>query len=165
MRIDTLEDLYIEQLKDLYSANTQALDVTKALGQVARNRRLVHALRAGVGNISEGIATLENIAVGHEEEIMGTHCEGMEGLVKDARAQALEEFIGEETTKDAMIIIQYQRLAHYAIAGYASLVAFADHLELDQDLMALKICLAASHDDDHTMMRLATDNINEQARH
>jgi ferritin-like metal-binding protein YciE len=62
-----------------------------------------------------------------------------------------------------MIITQYQRLVHYGIAGYGCLSAFADRLELDKDVVALKKCLSASYDGDRTMTDLATGGINKDA--
>ena len=163
MSIDTLEDLYLEQIKDIYSANKQALDVTKDMAKAAHDTGLSNALQAGASGIQDGINEIEKISAGHEEEPAGDHCKGMEGLVKEARAHALEETFGENATRDAMIITQYQRLTHYAIAGYGCLAAFADRLELDDDLLALKKCLDASYEGDRTMTELATGGINKDA--
>lgn len=163
MRIDTLEDLYIEQLNDIYSANKQALVIAKELTHAASDKALVKALTAGVAGIQEGITVFAAIAEGHEESLEGAHCKGMQGLVREARAHALDKDFGENETKDAMIITQYQRLVHYAIAGYGCLVAFADRLELDQDLDVLRKCLDSSYSGDRTMTELATGGINRAA--
>lgn len=163
MSIDTLEDLYLEQLKDIYSANKQALDVTREMAKAASDTNLTDALQAGAEGIQDGITAIENISKGHDENPSGEHCKGMEGLVQEARAHAIEETFGEDATKDAMIITQYQRLTHYAIAGYGCLAAFADRLELDEDLTTLKSCLDASYDGDRTMTELATGGINKSA--
>ncbi|WP_299673305.1 ferritin-like domain-containing protein [uncultured Roseobacter sp.] len=163
MSIDTLEDLYLEQLKDIHSANVQALDVTKEMAQAASDKDLSDALNAGADGIQDGITALKKISEGHDENPSGAHCKGMEGLVKEARAHAIEETFGEDATKDAMIITQYQRLVHYAIAGYGCLAAFADRLELDEDVAALKKCLDASYDGDRAMTELATSGINKDA--
>lgn len=163
MRIDPLEDLYLDQLKTIYSANLQALDVTRALATAATDTELAQALRAGAQAIQTGIAALAKIAQRHDADPSSVHCKGMEGLVTEARAHALEETFGENATKDAMIIIQYQRLIHYAIAGYGCLVAFAAGLELDQDVTALKTCLDASYDGDRTLTKLATGGIFKDA--
>ena len=163
MSIDTLEDLYLEQIKDIYSANKQALEVTQDMEKAAHDTGLSNALQAGARGIQEGINAIEQISAGHDEEPNGEHCKGMEGLVKEARAHALEETFGEDATRDAMIITQYQRLTHYAIAGYGCLAAFADRLELDYDLVALKKCLDASYEGDRTMTELATGGINRSA--
>ncbi|WP_300012505.1 ferritin-like domain-containing protein [uncultured Roseobacter sp.] len=163
MSIDTLEDLYLEQLKDIHSANVQALDVTKEMAQAASDKDLSDALNAGADGVQDGITALNKIFEGHDENPSGAHCKGMEGLVKESRAHAIEETFGEDATKDAMIITQYQRLVHYAIAGYGCLAAFADRLELDEDVAALKKCLDASYDGDRTMTELATGGINKDA--
>lgn len=163
MGIDTLEDLYLEQLKDIYSANNQALKVTQEMADAATDTALGKALQAGADGIKDGIAALEEIAHRHEEEPGGETCKGMDGLVTEARAHSLEQSFGEDETKDAMIITQYQRLVHYAIAGYGCLAAFADRLELDDDLTALKDCLDASYQGDRAMTDLATGGINEDA--
>lgn len=163
MSIDTLEDLYLEQLKDIHSANTQALDVTKELAAAASDKGLTEALHAGAQGIQSGIETFEGIAKRHSESPSGEHCKGMEGLVQEARAHALNESFGDDATHDAMIITQYQRLVHYAIAGYGCLAAFAERLELDADVTALKECLDASYNGDRTMTELATGGINKEA--
>ncbi|WP_306257617.1 ferritin-like domain-containing protein [Pararhizobium sp. IMCC21322] len=163
MSIDTLEDLYLEQLKDIYSANKQALDVTQEMAEAATDKGLSEALKAGTAGILDGIEALEKIAGRHDESATGEHCKGMEGLVKEARAHALNESFGDEATKDAMIITQYQRLVHYAIAGYGCLAAFAGRLDLREDVTALKSCLDASYDGDRTMTELATGGINKDA--
>ncbi len=164
MTIDTLEDLYVEQLKDIYSANSQALDVAKAMAEAATDTDLKDALQAGADGIQAGIDALEGIAARHDEQPSGEHCKGMEGLVKEARAHALDESFGEDATRDAMIITQYQRLVHYAIAGYGCLAAFAARLDLAEDVTALKDCLDASYEGDRTMTELATGGINEEAQ-
>ncbi|WP_299740890.1 ferritin-like domain-containing protein [uncultured Roseobacter sp.] len=163
MSIDTLEDLYLEQLKDIYSANKQALNITQDMAKAAIDTGLSDSLQAGADGIQGGIYAIEKISGGHDESPNGEHCKGMEGLVKEARSHALEETFGEAATKDAMIITQYQRLTHYAIAGYGCLAAFADRLELDDDVAALKKCLDASYDGDRTMTELAMGGINKNA--
>ena len=161
--IDTLEDLYLGQLKDIHSANTQALKVTNEMAQAATDTQLADALKSGADGIQEGIDALEMIAKRHDESVNGEHCKGMEGLVKEARAHALAQTFGEDATKDAMIITQYQRLVHYAVAGYGCLAAFADRLDLSDDISALKSCLDKTYDGDRTMTSLATGRINKDA--
>lgn len=163
MSIDTLEDLYLEQLRDIYSANFQALEMTREMAKAATDKGLSDALKDGAEGIQTGIDIIEAIARGHEEQPSGENCKGMEGLVNEARAHALEQTFSIEATKDAMIITQYQRLVHYAIAGYGCLISFADRLELDNDVRGLKQCLDASYKGDRTMTQLATSGINANA--
>ncbi|MFD1912094.1 ferritin-like domain-containing protein [Halodurantibacterium flavum] len=163
MAINSLKDLYIDQLQDIYSANKQALEVTGELAEAAKDRDLKKALKAGVEGIQNGIDTLDKIIRGHDADPSGEHCKGMEGLVREARSHALEEEYGSDDTRDAMIIAQYQRMVHYAIAGYGCLVAYASRLDLSDDAAALQECLDHSYSGDDTMTEIATGGVNQAA--
>ena len=164
MIIDTLEDLYIEQLNDVYSANNQALAIVKELVLAASDHKLTGALATGGGGLEFGVSSIEEIAKGHDETLDATCCEAMERLVRITHADALNREFGENAARDAMIIIQYQRLAHYVIAGIGCLAAFADRLELDRDLEALNNCLAAFSRGDRAMTDLARGRVERVSR-
>ena len=87
----------------------------------------------------------------------------MEGLVNEARAHALKEDFSSDAVRDAVIITQYQRMAHYAIAGYGCLEAFAKRLDLKDDAQKLQKCLDATYHGDKTMTQIATGGINKAA--
>lgn len=163
MSIDTLEDLYLEHLKDIHNANEQALVITKELADAASDTDLTNALIAGADGIQQGIVAMESIAKRHDESATGETCKGMQGLVEEARAHALQETFGEDATKDAMIITQYQRLVHYGIAGYGCLAAFAARLDLGDDEVALKACLDQTYEGDRKMTEIATGSVNAGA--
>ena len=163
MSIDNLKQLYLEQLHDLHSANQQSVDVTKQLAEVATNNELTDALTRGAEGIHEGISTLTEIISNHGDKDNSAHCRGMEGLVEEAKAHALNESFGDDDTRDAMIITQYQRMAHYAIAGYGCLATFALRLGLNDDYKKLKNCLDGCYDGDRTLSKLAESEINAKA--
>lgn len=87
MTISTLKDLYIDQLQDLYSANRQALQVTRELHDTARSNELRKALSAGAEGIEEGMDQLKSLIENHDANPRGEHCKGMEGLVAEAPAR------------------------------------------------------------------------------
>ncbi len=155
MAIQNLKDVYLDQLQDIYSANKQSLEVTTALGRAAKNKELSEALIAGANGISRGMDVVASICSEHDIDPNGEHCKGMEGLVKEARAHGLEEEFGDEDAQNAMIITQYQRMVHYAIAGYGCLVAFANRLELDGDAARLQECLDNTYEGDRRMTEIA----------
>ncbi|MEH6719212.1 MAG: ferritin-like domain-containing protein [Aurantimonas endophytica] len=163
MALNNLKDIYIDQLQDLYSADSQAAKVTRELAAKAHDANLKEALEAGVEGIEEGMATLKELITSHGADPKGEFCRGMEGLVKEARAHAIEEEITDPDARDAMIITQYQRMTHYGIAGYGCLVAFAKRLGLESDREKLQECLDATYDGDDTMTAIATGGINEAA--
>ncbi|QJF50166.1 ferritin-like domain-containing protein [Roseobacter ponti] len=156
MAINSLKEIYHDQLQDIYSACKQSLDVTAELGRAAADKELSEALIAGSKGISEGMDALKSICAEHDIDPDGEHCKGMEGLVNEARAHALEEDFGDDDARDAMIITQYQRMVHYALAGYGCLVAFANRLEKDGDAAVLQRHLDETYDGDRRMTEIAT---------
>ena len=164
MSMNDLKDIYIDQLQDLYSADKQSAKITAELAEAASHDELKSALEAGVEGIEQGMQTLEKLIEGHGAKPSGEHCKGMEGLVKEARAHALEESFGNDEARDAMIVTQYQRMVHYAIAGYGCVAAFAKRLGLDEEAEALQKCLDASYDGDRHMSRIAeSGGVNAEA--
>ena len=163
MPINNLHDVYHDQLQDLYSACKQSLVVTNELGRAAKDEELSKALIDGAQGISDGMDKIASLCAQHDLDPNGEHCKGMEGLVTEARAHGLEEDFGDDDARDAMIITQYQRMAHYAIAGYGCVAAFAGRLDLGEDKRTLKECLDACYDGDRQMTDLATSGINEAA--
>ena len=163
MAIQNLKDVYTDQLADLWSACSQSREVTMSLAQAAKSSELRDALNAGAEGIQDGMSTVKELAEKHGFDAEGEHCMGMEGLVREARSHALEEEFGDEDAQDAMIITQYQRMAHYAIAGWGCLEAFARRLELEDDAAKLKECLENTKHGDVHMSELATGGINAAA--
>ncbi|WP_424968873.1 ferritin-like domain-containing protein [Dinoroseobacter sp. S375] len=163
MGLNSLKDVYIDQLQDIYSACKQSVTATNELAGAASDEGLKAALEDGVSGIHRGMDSLEEIIRAHGADPHGEHCKGMEGLVKEARAHGIEEDFGDKDAQDAMIITQYQRMAHYAIAGYGCCKAFAERLELKDDAHKLDQCLDASYDGDRRFTELAEGKINRKA--
>ena len=163
MAMNDLKDLYIDQAQDIYSADKQSAKITAELARAAKDPELVKALEAGVDGIHQGMEMLQKLIEGHGAKPSGEHCKGMEGLVKEARAHALEEEFGSDDVRDAMIVTQYQRMVHYAIAGYGCLHTFAHKLGLEDEAKQLKEALDASYDGDRRMTEIATGGVNAAA--
>ena len=163
MAISSLHDVYHDQLQDMYSACKQSHDVTAKLAEAAKDKDLKEALNDGAKGISEGMEKVADLCKAHDIDPTGEHCKGMEGLVKEARSHGLEEDFDDEDAQDAMIITQYQRMVHYAIAGYGCLVAFAKRLDLDDDAKVLQKCLDETYDGDRRMTEIATGGVNAKA--
>ncbi len=163
MTLNTLKDVYVDQLQDLYSADRQSLNATKKLHDQATSSELKAALKRGVDGISEGISTLETIIKSHDADPTGEFCKGMEGLVKEVDAHVLNADFGDNDVKDAMIITQYQRMTHYGLAGYGCVVAFAKRLGLGSDVTKLQECLDNTYHGDREMTRIAEGSVNEEA--
>lgn len=156
MTLNTLHDVYNDQLQDLHSACIQSLEITTELGRAASDKDLSEALIAGANGISRGIDDLKSLCAQHDINPRAEHCKGMEGLAKEARAHVLDADFGNDETRDAMIITQYQRMVHYALAGYGCLLAFANRLELTDDASILQNQLDQSYEGDRHMTQIAT---------
>lgn len=165
MAADELKDIYLTGLQDAYSACKQSLEVTTDLGRAAQDKALSEALIDASAGISDGMDKLSSLCNEHGIDPDAHHCKGMEGLVAEARAHAIEEDLADGPVRDAMIISQYQRLAHYAIAAYGTLKAFANRLDLDGDGAILSEMLDSGYDGDRRMTAIATGSsgVNEAA--
>ncbi len=163
MTMNTLKDVYLDQLQDIWSANKQSLDVVSELGRAASDKALSEALIAGANGISEGMEKVAELCRKHDIEPNGEHCKGMEGLVNEAKAHVMNSEFGDDDVRDAMIITQYQRMVHYALAGYGCVVAFANRLDEDGDGAVLQACLDDTYDGDRRMTEIASGGINAAA--
>jgi ferritin-like metal-binding protein YciE len=163
MTITTLKDLYVDQLQDLYSANRQALKVTRELKDAAHSDQLRKALDAGADGIEQGMEMIKTLIENHEANPRGEHCKGMEGLVAEARAHGIEADFADEDVRDASIIAQYQRMTHYGISGYGTARAFASRLGLTDDADVLAQCLEDTRGGDKHMTSIASGAVNPAA--
>lgn len=163
LTIATLKDVYIDQLQDMYSANKQASKIVGELADAATDTELQKALKDGVVGINDGMSVLSEIISTHGEDPTSEFCKGMEGLAKEAHAHVLDADFSNNDVRDAMIIPQYQRMVHYALAGYGTCVAFANRLGLDGDGSKLETCLDQTYDGDRRMTNIATGGVNKDA--
>lgn len=163
MPLNNLKDLYIAELKDIYSANKQSKSTTEMLAKEATDPELVAALERGINGIDEGQKAMTSILETHGHKSSGEFCKGMEGLVTEAKNHVSEESFGDKGVKDAMIITQFQRMEHYGIAGYGCLLTFARRLGLDSDAKKIKKCLEATKEGDAYLSKIAESDINKAA--
>ncbi|WBU60766.1 DUF892 family protein [Paracoccus albus] len=163
MAIKNLKDLYLDQLRDLYSACKQSQPIVTEMGRASKSEELSKALIAGNQGIADGMEVLSALCNEHGVDPTGEHCKGMEGLVTEARKHALETEYADEDAQDAAVITQYQRMAHYAIAGYGCVRTFANRLGLDGDAAKLQECLDNTWDGDRQMTKIAEGGVNKAA--
>lgn len=163
MTITNLRDLYIDQLQDIHSADSQARTLTGRLADAAGNSHLESALRAGVEGIERGMEAVASILARHDAEPREGHCKAMAGLVREAQSHAIDSDFADSDVRDAMIIAQYQRMTHYAIAVYGSLAAFAERLGHEDDAATLAACLSRTRDGDKHLSEIAVRDVNRKA--
>ena len=161
--INNLKDVYILELKDLYNANKQANAVVEKLHGAANDPKLKDALERSIKGTKKGNEHIAKIVESHGESPTGHKCKGMEGLCTEAKEHVLNTEFGDKDAQDAMLISQYQRMAHYAITGYGCAEAFAKRLGLDEDAKTLKKCKEDTKSGDLDFSKLAEGGINKGA--
>ena len=157
----SLRELYIDELRDLYNAETQ---LTKALPKMARassNAELRQAFEEHLRQTSEHVSRLEQIFEMLEEKASGKKCLGMEGLVKEGAETMQEDY--EDPVMDSAIIGAAQRVEHYEIAGYGTAKEFANLLGEDEHVSLLEQTLDEEKQTDEKLTQLA-EEINQQAQ-
>jgi len=127
----SLKDVYIEEMRDLWSANDQMQRVMQSLSEAASDSQLKDMLAKSISGIGQHTASLKSVLEAQGGDVGKDHCRGMEGLVEEAKKHAIEaEFDGE--LRDLAIIAQYQRMSHYGLAGFGSAAAYAKALGMKE---------------------------------
>jgi ferritin-like metal-binding protein YciE len=125
-QITTLEELFIEQLRDLYSAETQLIEALPLMAKAAHSSELKTGFKKHLQQTREHASRLKKILSGLKQEAGGKKCQAMAGLVKEGNETISEDAI--PAVKDAALIAAAQRVEHYEIAGYGTVRTFASLL-------------------------------------
>jgi len=158
MKLDTLKDLYIHELKDLYSAEKQIIIALPKMAKAASNEELSAGFKEHLIQTKEHAVRLEKILTSHGQTTRGPKCKGMEGVLKEG-AEMIEEEADEEV-RDAGLIAAAQRVEHYEMAGYGCARTYAELLGDKEGAKLLQTTLNEEGDTDKKLTKLATSVIN-----
>jgi ferritin-like metal-binding protein YciE len=159
-KITNLHDVYVEQLKDLYSAETQLIKALPKMAKAATAPDLKQGFTDHLEQTKGHAQRLEEIFQGLDEKPTGKKCKAMEGLIKEG-AEAIEED-ATPSAKDALLIAAAQRVEHYEIAGYGSVKTYANLLGEDDAAKLLAETLQEEKDTDVKLTE-AAEQINVEA--
>jgi ferritin-like metal-binding protein YciE len=162
MKLETLKDLYIHELKDLYSAENQIIKALPKMVEAANNKQLAAGFEEHLKQTKQHAARLEKILTSHDESTRGPKCEGMEGLVKEGDQLIKED--ADEEVRDAGLIAAAQRVEHYEMAGYGCARTYAELLGDRQGAQLLQTTLTEESDTDKKLTKLAKSVINVAAK-
>ena len=123
MKLDTLQKLYVEELRDLYNAENQLLKALPKMAKAASSEELKNAFEKHLKQTETHVERLEDIFQALDQNPKGKTCYGMKGLVEEGSEILKEE--GDPSVLDAGIIVAAQKVEHYEIAGYGSVRTFA----------------------------------------
>jgi len=160
MQKDSLRQLYVAELKDLYSAETQLVKALPKMAKASSNSQLRQAFENHLRETSEQFSWLEQIFDMLGEKPTGRKCLGMDGLVKEG-SETMQESYRDEVM-DAAIIGAAQKVEHYEIAGYGTVRTFAELMGEDEHVSLLEQTLEEEKNADQTLTSLS-EEINSQA--
>lgn len=161
--ITNLSDLYIDELKDLWSANDQMARALKKISPRATNVKLKQMLEKSQAAIADHTNLLKALIANQDEKVSKDHCKGMEGLVNEAIKHTVDDAPDKGPVLDAAIIAQYQRMTHYGITGFGTVAAFSKALKLTDDKRQLKAAVKDMYLADELMTEIAEAAVNEDA--
>ncbi|MEO7910815.1 MAG: ferritin-like domain-containing protein [Roseiflexaceae bacterium] len=161
MKLETLRDLYVEQLHDLYSAETQLVEALPKMAKAATNTQLQKAFTQHLTQTKGHVERLEQIFSQLGENTKGPTCKGMKGLISEGDEMIKTK--GEPAAIDAGLIAAAQRVEHYEIAGYGCVRTYAHQLGDHTNEKLLQQTLDEEGAADQKLTQLAEEVINIEA--
>lgn len=158
---ETLQKLYVEQLKDLFSAETQILEALPKMIQRTTHADLKRGFQEHYQQTEQQKQRLEEIGSMIGESLEGHECKGMKGLLEEGD-EAMKEFTDSDVL-DAALIASAQRVEHYEMAGYGCARTYANMLGFAEQATILQRTLDEEGETDHKLTELAETVINIDA--
>jgi ferritin-like metal-binding protein YciE len=167
MQLNSLRDVFVEQIGDLYDAERQLVQALPKVAGAAQHDELRTALEEHLIETQEHIQRLQEIFGQLGITAPAERCKGMEGLL--AESEKIIAVSGDAAAKDVALIAAAQRVEHYEIAGYGTARTLADVLGFGDAKDLLDQTLDEEADADKLLTRIATggwlrSGINEEAR-
>jgi ferritin-like metal-binding protein YciE len=161
VKSNSLKDLYVEQLQDLYSAENQLIKALPKMIDAASSDELRTSIEEHLEKTKQHATRLEKIFGRIGEDPKGKKCKGMEGLLKEG-SEVIEDDDMEAEVKDAAMIAAAQRVEHYEIAGYGCVRTYATLLGDREAAALLEQTLEEEKEADETLTEIA-EQINVEA--
>ncbi len=161
MELDSLQALYIEGLRDLYSAENQILKALPKMRKAATHPEVQQAFDTHLAQTEEQVRRLTRIFDDLGVSPNGKHCKGMEGLIEEGNELMKED--GEPDVIDAGLISAAQHVEHYEMAGYGTVRTYAELLGFDDHMDLLQQTLNEEEETDQILTEIAMTSVNIDA--
>jgi len=161
MNLETLKELYVEELRDLYNAENQLIKALPKMAKGASSDELKEAFEKHLEQTKGHVQRLEQVFQELGEKAKGKTCQAMKGLIEEG-SEVLEAD-GEDSVLDAAIIVAAQKVEHYEIASYGSVRTFAQLLGQDKSAELLQQTLDEESEANELLNKLAEDIVNPEA--
>lgn len=157
-KLDTLKDLYLDELRDLYHAENQLARMLPEMEKGASADQLKAAFKTDRERTKQHVNRLERIFQELHEDPSGHACQGMEGLLQEGCDRMKRS--DDAAIADAGLLVMAQKAQHYEMAGYGSACAFARMLHREEDARMLHQTLEEEKKADADFTHLAQESIN-----
>jgi ferritin-like metal-binding protein YciE len=157
----TLRDLFEDELRDVYDAEKQIVKALPKMIKASGSEELSSALESHLEETRGHVERLERVFESLDMSARGKHCKGMAGILEEGANLMQED--GDESVLDAGFIAAAQRVEHYEITAYGSLMAWAKALGLKDALSLLKENEAEEKAADKKLTAIAESGINQAA--
>src|SRR5436190_569707 len=161
MKLDTLQKLYVDELRDLYNAENQLLKALPKMAKAASSQELKNAFEKHLEQTEMHVQRLEQVFQELDQTPKGKTCRAMKGLIQEGSEILKEE--GEPSVLDAGIIVAAQKVEHYEIAGYGSVRTFAELLNEKSAVELLQATLDEESEANELLNGLAESIVNPEA--
>lgn len=161
MKLDTLEKLYVDELRDIYNAENQLLKALPKMAKGASSPDLKNAFETHLRQTESHVERLEQIFADLDESPKGKTCHAMKGLIEEGSEILKED--GEESVLDAGIIVAAQKVEHYEMAAYGSARTFARLLGQEKAAELLQSTLDEESETNESLNQLAENMVNPEA--
>jgi len=161
MEMETLQDLYVEELKDLYSAENQIIKALPKMIKAASHDELKQAFTRHLRETERHVTRIEQVCASLGVSPKGKKCVGMEGLLKEG-AELIKEKPDAEVL-DAGLIAAAQHVEHYEMAGYGCVRTYARQLGYEAQAEMLQATLDEEGATDKLLTEIAENSINIEA--
>jgi ferritin-like metal-binding protein YciE len=161
MSLATLHDLWVHELKDLYSAERQLVQALPKMAKAATSDELRTAFENHLSETEEHVSRIEQILQSFDESPKGQKCHGMEGLIDEGKGLLEED--ADPDVLDAGIIVAAQKVEHYEIASYGAVCEYARIMGHTEALALLEQTLEEEKNADQLLNQLAEGGINALA--
>lgn len=161
MSLDSLEKLFLEELKDVYNAEKQIVRALPRMAKTAESRELQQAFTQHLQETQGHVERLERIFKGLDQPVRGKKCKGMEGLLEEGKEILEQE--GEGAVIDAALIAAAQRVEHYEMAAYGCLRTYAQLLGYSDAEKLLQQTLNEEEAADRKLTQIGEGGVNQAA--
>lgn len=157
-----LYQLFLDELADVYSAEQQLIKALPKMVKAAQNRELSEAFEAHLEETRGHATRLQEVAKALDESLENKTCAAMQGLIKEA-GELMEEQ-KDSTALDAALIAAGQKVEHYEMASYGTLIAWAEEMGHEDAVKVLTETLREEEAADEKLSSIARSDANPQAK-